>query len=176
MSVFRDLLMTIKNGGRLPSEYQEVEWIQSSGSQYIDTGFKPSGDTSIEFKISPTTTIHGVLYGAYNSNWNTGYGLYLNYNGASYYSDGVGQNNFWIHYYNNFILKNAYIKENSIIKVDKGKFYMDNVYYDWATNYSTGTVQPYTKKDFTLNYNMYIFCGNWYGSIKEPSKYKLYYL
>ena len=47
MSVFRDLLMTMKNGGGLPSDYQQVEYIQSSGTQYINTGFKPTGDTSI---------------------------------------------------------------------------------------------------------------------------------
>ena len=32
-------LLAKKQGGRLPSEYQEVEWIESTGQQYIDTGF-----------------------------------------------------------------------------------------------------------------------------------------
>ena len=39
---------------RLPEGYQEVEYIQSSGTQYIDTGFKPNQDTrvSLEFKAA----------------------------------------------------------------------------------------------------------------------------
>lgn len=36
----------------LPSAYQEVEYIESSGSQYIDTGFTPSVNTVIETDIS----------------------------------------------------------------------------------------------------------------------------
>ena len=36
-------------GGRLPSEYQEVEYIQSTGTQYIDTDVLPNA--TIEFEI-----------------------------------------------------------------------------------------------------------------------------
>ena len=32
---------------RLPKEYQEVEYIQSSGTQYIDTGFTPNQNTHV---------------------------------------------------------------------------------------------------------------------------------
>lgn len=32
-------LLAKNQGGRLPSGYQEVEWIESTGEQYIDTGF-----------------------------------------------------------------------------------------------------------------------------------------
>lgn len=52
MSMFRDLLMNIKEEG-LPSEYQEVEWIQSSGSQYIDTLI--GGDAIGEYEIKLDT-------------------------------------------------------------------------------------------------------------------------
>lgn len=37
---------------RLPAEYQEVEYVQSTGTQYIDTWFTPSVDTSISTSIS----------------------------------------------------------------------------------------------------------------------------
>jgi len=36
---------------RLPNTYQEVEYIQSSGTQYIDTGVKPNTNTTIKTKI-----------------------------------------------------------------------------------------------------------------------------
>ena len=34
-------------GGRLPEGYTEREYIESSGTQYIDTGFKPNQDTRV---------------------------------------------------------------------------------------------------------------------------------
>lgn len=39
------------NTARLPKEYQEVECIQSSGTQYIDTGFIPDQDTRIVMNV-----------------------------------------------------------------------------------------------------------------------------
>ena len=38
----------IYSASRLPSEFQEVEYIESSGTQYIDTGFLPTINTKIE--------------------------------------------------------------------------------------------------------------------------------
>lgn len=35
------------DGSRLPAGYTELEYIQSSGTQYIDTGFKPNQDTRV---------------------------------------------------------------------------------------------------------------------------------
>lgn len=36
-----------RGGGRLPEGYTEREYIESSGTQYIDTGFKPNQDTRV---------------------------------------------------------------------------------------------------------------------------------
>lgn len=33
-------MLNYVSGGRLPSEYQEVEYIESSGTQYINSGIK----------------------------------------------------------------------------------------------------------------------------------------
>lgn len=45
MSSFRQLMMRNKGGG---GSYQVVDYIESSGTQYIDTGFIPNKDTKIE--------------------------------------------------------------------------------------------------------------------------------
>ena len=49
---------------RLPLEYQELEYIESTGTQFIDTGFKPNQDTSVEIygnQINQTTnSLFGV--------------------------------------------------------------------------------------------------------------------
>lgn len=44
----------LKGGSRLPSGYTQLEYIQSSGTQYIDTGIKPNQDTSIEIEAIPS--------------------------------------------------------------------------------------------------------------------------
>lgn len=36
---------------RLPSEYQEVEYLQATSHQYIDTGVSPNQDTSVKIKM-----------------------------------------------------------------------------------------------------------------------------
>ena len=44
--------------GELPVGYTKVEYIQSSGTQYIDTGFKPNQDTraTTDFQMTDSTT------------------------------------------------------------------------------------------------------------------------
>ena len=42
----------LKGGSRLPAGYTEVEWIQSSRTQYIDTGFKPNQETKMSLKMA----------------------------------------------------------------------------------------------------------------------------
>lgn len=49
------ILWKLDEGG-LPSEYQEVEYIQSDGNQYIDTGIGGSSLGEYEIKMSPLST------------------------------------------------------------------------------------------------------------------------
>ena len=70
---------------RLPKEYQEVEYIESTGTQYIDTGVKPNQDTSVELDGSidgygiffgvRTSTTEGVstIQGLSSGTWAMGY-------------------------------------------------------------------------------------------------------
>jgi hypothetical protein len=51
-----------KPWGRLPGEYQEVEYIQTTGAQYIDTGIVPSDNTyQVSTKIVLTTTEQNIV-------------------------------------------------------------------------------------------------------------------
>lgn len=45
-----DIQGSVTLKGKLPDEYQEVEYIECDGNQYIDTGFAPSGSMTIELK------------------------------------------------------------------------------------------------------------------------------
>lgn len=47
----RALLARVESGGRLPAEYQEVEYLESTGTQYIDTEYYPNNLTDVECKF-----------------------------------------------------------------------------------------------------------------------------
>ena len=50
-----EVVPVLKGGSRLPSGYTELEYIESSGTQYINTGFKPSGKSRIIMDCAPTS-------------------------------------------------------------------------------------------------------------------------
>lgn len=58
---------------QLPKEYQEVEYIESTGTQYIDTNYIPKKNTRVELELSfngtfsPGTT-SGIFFGALEGN------------------------------------------------------------------------------------------------------------
>ena len=136
----------------LPDEYVRLDYIQCTGTQYIDTGYKPNGATQVEAHISDIT-INGVLFGAYNQDWTTGYGMYCNAN-----------RDFWYHYYSNTRI-NTTPPTDFIMAFDKGKTYINGT-----------SVATTSQKTFTLNYSMYLLAGNWYNTrASQPTKCKLYY-
>ena len=53
---------------RLPVEYQEVEYIESTGTQYIDTNLLYAANDRIEVDVAPVTiTLDRVVFGSYIS-------------------------------------------------------------------------------------------------------------
>ena len=69
-------------GPKLPSGYTELEYIQSSGTQYIDTGFKPSGNSGIvvDYQQVGTIAYQDPLFGARQSSSNTAFSMWLSSN------------------------------------------------------------------------------------------------
>ena len=78
----------------LPSGYIQVSYLESTGSQYIDTGFTPNQDTKLIMKVMATTTENAatsggfVPYGSSDSSTGNAYECYTwnsnqeaNYNG-----------------------------------------------------------------------------------------------
>ena len=66
-------MIRIKNNAtpRLPSEYQEVEYIQGTGTQYIDTQYKMTATTSVQLKVTITNPITSSLaIGCWDTNLN----------------------------------------------------------------------------------------------------------
>ena len=68
----------------LPIEYRRLEYIQSSGSQYIDTGVKATGNEVCEL-VYRDLTQGGTLFGVWGGNWNNCYGFHNNLNTTYFY-------------------------------------------------------------------------------------------
>ena len=58
--------------GNLPSAYEEVEYLESTGTQYIDAGFKPTGNTTCTFTFKYTGSANTfAIVGARGATWST---------------------------------------------------------------------------------------------------------
>ena len=104
--------------GILPSEYQQVEYIESTSythdKNYIDLGFKPNNNTTIELKAkySTTSTQYSRLYGSSNL----------------FRTETTGNNSTdtWFYYGSNSRQKVEGLDTNfHIFKEDKNKIYLD---------------------------------------------------
>lgn len=58
---------TEKTAAKLPDGYTELSYIQSSGTQYIDTGFKPNQNTRVVFDFDPITAVEEWYFGTRTS-------------------------------------------------------------------------------------------------------------
>ena len=125
----------------LPSGYTQVEYIQSSGTQYIDTGFKPNQDTRVVMYGYNESSNSAWIYGAWNSA-NSGAFAYLSVN--RYYMYGSQQ-----------------INANSI---STGEFTLDHNKNSFTLN---GTTISGDSETFTCNYSLYLFALNVGGSVSS---------
>ena len=135
----------------LPKEYQQVEYIESTGTQFIDTGLKGTNKTELELELQytdVTTSTSTRLFGARTSSTKNAFYIgsyaatnspfYLNFNSGSYPST----------LYLNLTKHNIKIK-NSIAYVDDLEIF----------------INLNTTDKFTTDYNL-ILCGaNSGGSI-----------
>nr|DAJ83553.1 MAG TPA: hypothetical protein [Caudoviricetes sp.] len=79
-------MMLEKTGGEsLPDGYTALEYIQSSGTQYIDTGHKltQDSDITIDFQIIGTLDKNAGIFGSRESSTKNNLALFQNYSGAS---------------------------------------------------------------------------------------------
>ena len=71
---------------RLPSAYKEVEWIESSWTQYIDTWMQFTNNTTVSLDVNITTAPSGwtwVIW-AQKNNVNTSWVIWVNTNAGTY--------------------------------------------------------------------------------------------
>lgn len=126
-------------GPKLPSGYTELEYIQSSGTQYIDTGFKPNQDTRVvtKFDMTQTDTAWRKLWGSGSGSYNLDFALW---------NDGTTK------------LQSYYgTKTNNAVPITDMSLDIDANKNIWK--YSGKTI-TFDKNNFTCAYSMYIFNVN----------------
>lgn len=137
---------------RMPDGYTQVEYIQSSGTQYIDTGFVPNQDTRVVCKAQYTdTTGNEVIFGSRYSSGKDRFDFLMT--GGVFYSAYGSEGG------------SALAATPHLIEVDKNK----NITSVNGTVFSTHT---YTT--FQCPGNMMLFCCNTNNSINLLASARIY--
>lgn len=138
---------------RVPDEYQEVEYLQSSGSQRIDTGVTSVNGLDIKFKYNSTTN-NTSIYGARSSQSGTDRYFFVIYNGnfLPYPSASRASN-----------LGSANTNEHTL---KTGEAFNGHLYYDGSDK---GTVNT----TYTSPLSLYLFAEHWSSS--QSSSSRIYY-
>lgn len=149
--------------GKLVEQYTKTEYLQSSGTQYIDTGYKPGGNTRVVCEFSRIARsgsgIGAALFGARRAKNNYDY-TFWGYN----YQDEV---NFADNYYSTN--QTITVPTTERILVDKNK----NV-----TTINNSSSVTHSFYNFGSVYNMYIFATNKAGSpdTAQMGSLRIYYM
>lgn len=143
----------------IPPEYTIVDYIESTGTQYIDTGFKPDQDTRVVMQAQ--CLIEGnnyFLFGARTNNSN-------NNTNSLTYGFNVYNTFYRTHYYNGWKDFSTDIKFTDKFLIDKNK----NI----TTIGGLHTIE-HNYTTFKCAYNMYLFASNTADTANTFGKLRLY--
>lgn len=80
----------LKGASKLPSGFTEVEYIESSGTQYVDTGVVPNHNTAVMLDIDIVNADNwGPIFGSRDANVTNEFCMFA-HNPTSVYQDGYG--------------------------------------------------------------------------------------
>ena len=139
----------------LPEGYTQLEYIQSSGTQYIDTGFKPTNNTRVTCEsIFPLNGETNVLFGLWDLSTSSGYAVYRV---GDYYRNDFGPD---------------YSQKITGISAD------DFTVFDKNKNTLTIGNQTVESADVTFSFdlNLYLFGRNLSGNAESFSAASMRYL
>ena len=155
MSNFRRRLMGVQQHGGLPAGYQEVEYIESTGTQYIDTLVYPSNNTSFFIKIRADGRFDKTknVAGSRINNTNNKFGI-ISFSSTSKFGYFFGSQSF----------QSQVNIDNKIyeFELDKDKFMVDNEILTYPTN-----------NEFEVPYTIFLF-GFHNDNMNQYNSYRLY--
>ena len=138
----------------LPAGYTRLAYIQSSGTQYIDTGIKPNQDTvavaDVQFYTFPTA--HSAVFGVYTSS--NAWWAYYRYSDSQYRAVNGGTAQKSIAYADPTV--------RTTIELKKGAFIVG------------GNEIAMTESTFSIDLSIYLFAQNRNGTLYYPASCKLY--
>ena len=126
-----------------PSEYTKLEYIQSSGTQYIDTGFIPDHNTRVVLDGYNDSASSGWTYGVWTSSTSNQFAGSCNATYAVRYGSA-----------------NARLSAN----VPVGKVHFDQNKNAYTVNETSGTL---LEQSFSCAYSMYLFAINAAGTVSS---------
>ena len=138
-----------KPASRLPEGYTEVQYIQSTETQYVDTGFKPNQDSRVLIKLSTSETGSHTVFGA-DIDWvDNGFALGV---GFTHYGKETGTI--------------SGLNNGSPHEVDFNK---NIISMDGSTVLTMGA------STFSVPHNLALFANNRAGGFQEKPTMALYY-
>ena len=152
----------------LPEGYTQVDYIESHGNEYINTGVNPTFNTEVELEfMSTNVTGSGFIYGSRISNNNNSHTFILFPNSKDYYPQFANDGTV-VHMADTHPELAEY---NTRYKVKNGKdgFYVNDV-----------LVKQYSQTQLESSYPMYIFGLNVAGNLESRTarariyKFKIY--
>ena len=145
----------------IPVEYTRVDYIESSGTQYIDTGVKANQDTitDVTLEINKFTEDYNVYFGSCRQFSSQAYEL------MSVYRPNYGIDPSIANTYNNNYVFTDIISTNTKYNIRKEK----NVAY-----LDGNVIAEQEYEEFETPVNMYIFATNSNGNVDYKSSIKLY--
>lgn len=148
------------SGPKLPRGYTELEYIQSSGTQYIDTGFKPTGNTRVvvDFLAYNQTTAQQGIFGS-RPGASGRFTLFTGHSTASLQVD----------YNTEKSLADQDVEISGLDLTKRVNISMSNKLVIDGTTVSSTAI-----KSFTSTYDMYLFANNNIGVVQLPSSLNLY--
>ena len=157
MSNFRRRLMM-----SFGKKYTPVEYLESTGIQYIDTNYKPNGNTIIELKYQTPTqnTVQQGIFGARDSGVNNRFTLFT----------GIVKDGFQADYAAGSSLTNY---NQNIPGVDGTAINVIKMSNSFTINNTE--IKKISKVNFQNSRNMYLFANNNNGIAQLPMRGYIWY-
>lgn len=143
--------------------YQPIEYLESTGTQYIDTGYKPNSNTRIEMDLMISKATSGIDDGTTSFEMGSRIATKNKLFCSMFYTDNRFR---FLYGSNDFSDRNLSIDEkHSIIMYGTGRCYIDGV-----LQYN------YNQENIDNNFNIYVFKFNNGGIPAGGGRGTLYYL
>ena len=132
--------LTFSKDAILPQGYTRCEYLESTGTQYINTNFKPNNNTSIEIKVTVQNPINTCLYCSRTNLSQITYSAFL-----------MQGTNLRIDYGNSQNITNhkSLIGKEYVYRQEKNGIYVNGVF-----------IATITEKNFQCVYNMYLLASH----------------